>query len=363
MESSGEERIRFRERCEEAVEDYLSHYFSSRDIGECLKRSSGRLTGFGPGLDDGCFSFDQSLELLKRDFSRFPSGITCIVRQQRISPLSDDLFICMALLDLTYPTADQVGRRQDGLRMTLIVRLLDDGYLIEHMHASVPTDGETVTVRKAQSGELLSGLEGVLEEYHVQDIQSAYHELEVMLSIDVLTGLRSRLRMDELLVDELKRASRYDTTFSLIMVDLDDFKLVNDSFGHLFGDYILKRFGKLLQTSLRETDAAGRWGGDEFILMLPQTDEEHALLVMRKLLDWYGHDTLESYMEQYRLDHPDLELGCGCERLRRELTRFPFSSLSFSYGITEYQVSDTIPRMVNRADLKLFRMKCDKKSD
>lgn len=100
---------------------------------------------------------------------------------------------------------------------------------------------------------------------------------------DPLTGLPNRRAFDERLDEEIKRSSRYNHPFALFMMDLDGFKWVNDSYGHLEGDKTLRLIGKTLMNTVRDTDFAARYGGDEFTLILPETVEDKAKLIADKI--------------------------------------------------------------------------------
>jgi diguanylate cyclase (GGDEF)-like protein len=90
--------------------------------------------------------------------------------------------------------------------------------------------------------------------------------------IDELTGLANRRHCEELLAVELSRAVRFGGPLTIATADLDDFKAVNDDHGHAFGDVVLREFAEVLRSSVRDVDVAGRWGGEEFLLVLPGTD-------------------------------------------------------------------------------------------
>ncbi|MDR7333126.1 diguanylate cyclase [Roseateles asaccharophilus] len=102
------------------------------------------------------------------------------------------------------------------------------------------------------------------------------HELREQSLRDPLTGLHNRRFMEEMLRKELQRAARNQTTVSLVMVDLDNFKQINDRHGHAAGDAVLRAAGKLLARSLRSSDAACRFGGEEFVLILPNCAKAQA---------------------------------------------------------------------------------------
>src|SRR6184192_4727930 len=90
--------------------------------------------------------------------------------------------------------------------------------------------------------------------------------------MDGLTGLANRRQCEESLADELARVDRFGGSLAIVVADLDWFKDVNDRYGHPAGDSLLRDFASLLQESIRDVDLAGRWGGEEFLLILPGTD-------------------------------------------------------------------------------------------
>ncbi|MCI5140466.1 MAG: GGDEF domain-containing protein [Candidatus Electrothrix sp. ATG1] len=100
---------------------------------------------------------------------------------------------------------------------------------------------------------------------------------------DDLTGLYNRRHLVVSLEQEFSRCRRHGTELSLIMLDLDHFKSINDNFGHKFGDYVLKEFSALLQASVRTSDLVFRFGGEEFIVLLPQTATEGAAKTAEKI--------------------------------------------------------------------------------
>ena len=116
-----------------------------------------------------------------------------------------------------------------------------------------------------------------------QKVEERTKELRKMVITDELTALFNRRHILELLETELEKAKRYGRNLSLIMMDLDFFKKINDSYGHQFGDEVLKKVGIILQHNTRNLDLVGRYGGEEFLLILPETDLKKAALVAEKL--------------------------------------------------------------------------------
>ena len=115
-------------------------------------------------------------------------------------------------------------------------------------------------------------------------------EIEKQALTDQLTGLGNSRRFREALNAELKRSDRTGRSFALIFVDVDDFKQINDEIGHVAADHTLAAIGAVLAEQLRGSDLVCRWGGDEFIILLPETDRQEATVLAERLReDVAGH--------------------------------------------------------------------------
>jgi diguanylate cyclase (GGDEF)-like protein len=100
---------------------------------------------------------------------------------------------------------------------------------------------------------------------------------------DLLTGILNRRAASNLLASEYERAVRYQTPFAVILLDIDYFKRVNDTFGHPIGDLVLKEFAEVLAAAIRKTDHVARWGGEEFLIILPQTSLDGAKIIAERI--------------------------------------------------------------------------------
>jgi len=110
-----------------------------------------------------------------------------------------------------------------------------------------------------------------------------YAQVEQKSRIDELTGLFNRRHFEERLKEEIARHSRYGDVFSIFMIDLDNFKTYNDVYGHPAGDILLSQIGKIIKSSVRDADQAFRYGGDEFVVILPQTARDDAYVVAERV--------------------------------------------------------------------------------
>ena len=153
-------------------------------------------------------------------------------------------------------------------------------------------------------------------------------ELEYQASIDPLTSILNRRKFNETLSYELNREERYGNGLSLIICDLDRFKAVNDKFGHDGGDQALIAFTRLISTAIRKSDVFARWGGEEFMVLLPETGLEEAMQIASKL------------------------------RLVTEATVIPqIGRITTSIGVSEYQLGDDAESLIKRADMALYKAK------
>ncbi len=108
-------------------------------------------------------------------------------------------------------------------------------------------------------------------------------KVEYMAITDVLTGLFNRRRLHLDLEKEFERAKRYESPFALMLMDLDHFKNINDTYGHLAGDMVLQDVAKIIQKNIREIDTAARYGGEEFVVLLPNTKKEDAVHLAERM--------------------------------------------------------------------------------
>jgi len=154
-----------------------------------------------------------------------------------------------------------------------------------------------------------------------------------LATIDPLTGVWNRRSLEEALQREKDRSERFHHSFSILMLDVDNLKILNDTYGHLLGDEVIKTIARTIKSSCRRIDMVGRYGGDEFVVILPETDRKGAVKVSEKIL---------SRIKSKSLTAPD-----G--------TKIP---LSVSIGIASYPLdAEDVEKLLSLADAAMYRAK------
>lgn len=118
----------------------------------------------------------------------------------------------------------------------------------------------------------------------VREVNRLFVENQRLALQDALTGLYNRFQMRKILDDEIKRSSRYDRSFAIMLIDLDKFKKINDTYGHIRGDEVLVHVADVIRSSIRSVDSAVRFGGDEFLVIMPEADIQAAVDVGRRII-------------------------------------------------------------------------------
>lgn len=155
-------------------------------------------------------------------------------------------------------------------------------------------------------------------------------KLEKLASTDSLTKIYNRNKFNEVLSRRLLEIKRYDETFSLILCDLDHFKEVNDVYGHKYGDKVLQKFVAVARQGLRKSDFFARWGGEEFVILLPHTELKEAQQTALKIKELLENTIFES-----------------------------IAKITASFGVTEVRADDSEATLFERVDKAMYRAKAE----
>ena len=308
--------------------NYLDAYFIKRDLDAVLTMFSPRLTGFGTGLDEKSYNPDQLIRLYERDIEQVPDPITYEVTKIHAYTIKENLGIALGEINIEAHILQQ-KIRLNNLRISTVWIKTDSQWLMEHMHISLPTeahnDDESYPIKELEERNI--ALQRIVEE-RTKELNEALSELKVLAVTDSLTGIDNRGKIEQELHNEIERSRRYQLNLSMILIDIDNFKRINDTFGHLVGDKCIATFAKILNQRIRITDRIGRWGGEEFVVVCPQTELESA----KKLAD-----ELRSLIEKY----PFPQVG----------------KVTASFGVASFLNGDDSGRLIGKADKALYEAK------
>ncbi len=232
-------------------------------------------------------------------------------------------------------TAESVGERDDRCaqhieavttQLKQIASLDDLSEIRNSIEKSAVELKNSIDRMTAESREALSALQQQVSAYRTK-----LEEAEQLASCDALTGLYNRLWIE----DQIERRMQGNAAFCAAIIDINEFKFVNDDFGHMVGDELLKQFSRELRTTCRTTDVVGRWGGDEFILLL-DCGIDDAEAQIERLSKWV--------CGSYALEGPN-----GPVKLQ----------VQASVGLAEWTPPETMSQLLDRADTAMYRNKAD----
>ena len=176
---------------------------------------------------------------------------------------------------------------------------------------------------------IIFGILGTVRQRKDNALNEKIKELKFISTTDPLTGLSNRRKFSQAYSDELARIDRKEESLSLLLLDLDYFKKINDTYGHKVGDEVLQATGKYLQTHSRPYDTTARWGGEEFIILLPHTSESEALDIAERIRE-------------------DFSSGVNLETEVK---------ITVSIGVSQYDEGDSLDTLTDRADKALYKAK------
>jgi diguanylate cyclase (GGDEF)-like protein len=204
--------------------------------------------------------------------------------------------------------SDSISRRHAGIEIRA------GGYYLIDRHSTNGTyvNDELVLECQLHRGDQIKIGDTILKFLSGADLESQYHETIYKMTImDGLTGIHNKRYLVEQLDRELSRAIRHERPLSIVICDIDHFKLVNDEFGHLAGDYVLKEVAQLAKSRIRPDDVIARYGGEEIALILPETDLHGGVRIADQLRQIVDDQTFV-----FEDEYIDVTISCGVAQLQ-----------------------------------------------
>jgi diguanylate cyclase len=284
------------------------------------------------------FAEDEKPKRVELQFEHHKDAIASFIEQQhkyiadRENELRDIIeLLTKAMANLDIENRDFYHRVYDqSEKMEKITRLDDIKKIRIALAHEVNQMRDIVDQKKQQNRRQVQLLAG-----QVDSLRQELEKTRAKSMTDGLTGIYNREAFDDTLADLIHRSRVTNTTYSLLMLDLDDFKQINDTFGHIIGDRVLMAFTQKCRASIRGDDYIARYGGEEFAIILPGANLKNAIKKGRQICDVIASAkyAIDSHSEKDTL------------------------SITVSIGITEFQNNDTPESVIGRADKALYKAK------
>lgn len=235
---------------------------------------------------------------------------------------------------------DEFGNELCGDRCPLLGTIQDGNprqaevFMLHKMGQRVPVLVQAMPMREDEEDEITGAVEIFHDISPLKLAQARIRELTDVAYIDPLTQVNNRAGLEKILETWLNDFSLYNYSFSIIFIDVDHFKAVNDQYGHLVGDQILSGLCKRLKKTLRQSDIIGRWGGDEFVILLNDVSSQTIQNVTEKIRAILNDNP-------YQTDHGNLSVTC-------------------SLGAVLPSPSDTMDTLISKADQLMYQDKQSK---
>lgn len=340
------------------VRSYFYDYLTARDFQKITAYFSKDITWFGTGAGEICHNLTEARQLISDDLQQMPMSLYIDNDWFKAYEVSSNTFIVWGGFSASTHTGLGAEISFEGVRITAICTYAAHNWTMRHFHVSLAAAGQELDefypIKEVERQNMR--LQELVEEKTVEteeqkrQLEEAYlriHDINAQLilanrklgilnemlkeqaSNDILTSTLNHYYIVERLAFEIAQAADIPQPLCIIMLDLDHFKAVNDTFGHVTGDKLLVKIAEIMRTALRKSDAIGRYGGEEFLIVLPNTKLKEAASI--------------------------------AERIRQAIAGHLYTdfriSMTASLGVAQYTPGRTVEHLIDAADNVLYRAK------
>lgn len=309
-------------------ENYIKDYLTERNYEKIVKLLHPKFTVIGTAKYEVGLAFEDSALLYKNEISQYPESISYNIHFFKSFQVTSTVALIVCGLEFIFKFK-QIDYKLENLRMSLLLVKENNSWQIYHLHISQAqpdlTEKESVPLKEME--ERNKWLKERLDE-RTQELRETLEETRIKSITDELTKLTNRREFERLFNQAIEHSKLTGDTFCLILGDVDHFKNVNDVYGHLVGDNVLKEISRILSSQLRSSDSLSRWGGEEFIILLPSTHIKEAYAIAERLRK--------------------------AVNIKIEPVEYP---ISLSFGVAQYIPGDTTDSLLLRVDKALYKAK------
>ncbi|GAB2593461.1 hypothetical protein GCM10026986_22160 [Nitrincola alkalisediminis] len=302
----------------------LEQSHSTDDLDDCLKEATelARLSGSGTDSDIQAYlsGLNEQLAFLRQFFDTQEEAEHQQLRRNNL--LDQTVRSDVRMIHHNVQKSQDINELKTAVNVQLVS-------IIKAMNHHKASEQKRIELLRSEKKALMERLDSM--ERQSDQLRQTAENAHVKSRTDPLTGLPNRLAYDQRFNEELVRFNRYGTVFSLCVGDIDYFKRVNDTYGHLAGDKVLLLMARVLKKQLRDVDFISRFGGEEFVILMPSTDANEAMI--------------------------------AAEKVRQTIETSPFNfqstpvKITMSLGITQVKAGDTVNSMFDRADKAMYSAK------
>ncbi len=315
--------------CQQAVAALMVYLDAecNRDLATAIGRLSPDHCGFGTGSDEVVLDVEQVKGVLERQFAETAHNTTHDAEILHCVEISSD--VCLIMAHISYRVDINGVIETLRPRFSFVMKRTGGEWLLLHLHASFPwriqEEGESYPLKEIE--ERNRNLERLVAE-RTAELHRTLELMQHLATTDKLTGIHNRAKLDELIADEHRYLQRHPRHSAIAILDIDHFKEVNDTHGHMAGDRVLHDVAAVLGRCIREVDRLGRWGGEEFLILIPDATAVAARVVAARIQD--------------RLREQDFGIA---------------RAVTLSVGIAQYRTGESVDSWISRADEMLYQAK------